>query len=46
LTLDADEYAQLKRGFSGGFTHACAKYVAKGKEKPLEDVGSFDFTSS
>lgn len=46
LTLDADEYAQLKRGFSGGFTHACAKYVAKGKEKPLEEVGSFDFTSS
>lgn len=46
LTLDPDEYAQLKRGFSGGFTHASAKYVAKGKEKPLEDVGSFDFTSS
>ena len=46
LTLDADEYSQLKRGFSGGFTHASAKYVAIGKEKPLEDVGSFDFTSS
>ena len=46
LTLDADEYSQLKRGFSGGFTHACAKYTAKGKEKPLEGVGSFDFTSS
>ena len=46
LTLDSDEYSQLKRGFSGGFTHASAKYVAKGKEKPLEDVGSFDFTSS
>ena len=46
LTLEPEEYAQLKRGFSGGFTHASAKYVAKGKEKPLEDVGSFDFTSS
>ena len=46
LTLDADEYKQLKRGFAGGFTHACAKYVAEGKEKPLKDVGSFDFTSS
>ena len=46
LTLDADEYTELKRGFSGGFTHASAKYVAEGKEKPLEDVGSFDFTSS
>lgn len=46
LTLDADEYSQLKRGFSGGFTHASAKYVAEGKETPLCDVGSFDFTSS
>ena len=46
LTLEPDEYAQLKRGFAGGFTHASAKYVAKGKSKPLEDVGSFDFTSS
>lgn len=46
LTLDADEYDQLKRGFSGGFTHASAKYVAEGKEEPLQDVGSFDFTSS
>lgn len=46
LTLDPDEYYQLKRGFSGGFTHASAKYTAQGKEKPLEDVGSFDFTSS
>ena len=46
LTLDADEYKQLKRGFSGGFTHASAKYVAQGKEEPLEEVGSFDFTSS
>lgn len=46
LTLDADEYSQLKRGFAGGFTHANARYVAEGKEKPLENVGSFDFTSS
>ena len=46
LTLDADEYKQLKRGFSGGFTHASAKYVAEGKEQPLRDVGSFDFISS
>lgn len=46
LTLDPDEYKQLKRGFSGGFTHASAKYVAEGKEKPLEEVGSFDFISS
>lgn len=42
LTLDADEYKQLKRGFGGGFTHASAKYSGK----VLEDVGSFDFTSS
>lgn len=46
LTLDADEYEQLKRGFSGGFTHACAKYVAEGNSSPLEDVGSFDLSSS
>ena len=44
LTLDPDEYAQLKRGFAGGFTHASAKHV---KPKVVqEDVGSFDFTSS
>ena len=46
LTLDPDEYKQLKRGFAGGFTHANARYVAEGKESPLKDVGSFDFTSS
>lgn len=46
LTLDADEYKQLKRGFAGGFTHANARYVSEGKEKPLENIGSFDFTSS
>lgn len=42
LTLDSDEYKQLKRGFCGGFTHASAKYSGK----ILEDIGSFDFTSS
>lgn len=46
LVLTPEEYAQLKRAFSGGFTHASAKYVAQGKSKPLEGVGSFDFTSS
>lgn len=46
LTLDPEEYSQLKRAFAGGFTHASAKYVAQGLEKPLEDVASFDFTSS
>lgn len=46
LTLTPKEYEQLKRGFAGGFTHANAKYVAEGKESPLKDVGSFDFTSS
>lgn len=42
LTLDPDEYKQLKRGFCGGFTHASAKYSGK----IMEHVGSFDFTSS
>ena len=46
LILTPDEYMQLKRGFAGGFTHASASHVAEGKETPLKDVGSFDFTSS
>lgn len=42
LTIDADEYSQLKRAFQGGFTHANANYV----RRVIEDVESNDFTSS
>ena len=42
LTLEADEYSQLKRAFQGGFTHANAHYVGK----VLDKVGSHDFISS
>lgn len=42
LTIDSDEYSQLKRGFQGGFTHASARYSGK----VMKEVGSFDFTSS
>ena len=42
LTLDVDEYTQLKRAFQGGFTHANALYA----EQELENVASYDFTSS
>lgn len=42
LTMDVDEYQQLKRAFQGGFTHANSRYV----RQELYDVGSHDFISS
>lgn len=42
MTLDENEYSQLKRAFQGGFTHANALY----SNKILQDVGSFDLVSS
>lgn len=42
LTLTDAEYKQLKQTFMGGFTHACYRYSGK----VIENVGSFDFTSS
>lgn len=42
LSLDVDEYKELKRGFQGGFTHASARFSGK----TVENVDSIDFTSS
>lgn len=42
MTLDLEEYKQLKRAFAGGFTHANWHYAGS----VIEDVDSFDFTSS
>ena len=42
LTLDVDEYNQLKQAFQGGFTHCSAVYSGE----TIEDVSSFDFVSS
>ena len=42
LTIEPEEYKQLKRAFQGGFTHANPFF--SGKE--VQHVGSDDFTSS
>lgn len=42
LKLDPDTYRQLKRTYTGGFTHANINYV----DRIIEDVHSFDFSSS
>ncbi len=42
LTLEPEEYLQLKRAFQGGFTHT-NPFMAN---KIIEDVTSYDFTSS
>ncbi len=42
LTLEPDEYLQLKRAFMGGFTHANSFIV----DKVIDDVTSYDFTSA
>lgn len=42
LTIEPDEYSQLKRCFQGGFTHANANYVGK----LIKNVGSHDIRSS
>lgn len=42
LTLSVDSYKQLKRTYTGGFTHANIHYV----DRVIRDVDSFDFSSS
>lgn len=42
LTIEPEEYMQLKRAFQGGFTHASSWKSGK----ILHEVQSFDFTSS
>lgn len=42
LVLEVDDYYQLKRAYTGGFTHANAHYVGE----LMKNVHSFDFTSS
>ena len=42
LTLDVEEYIQLKKAYTGGFTHANWHYAGRVQE----DVTSMDFTSS
>lgn len=42
LSIQEDEYKQLKRAFSGGFTHASVFFTGK----VIKDVRSMDFTSS
>lgn len=42
LTLDFNEYKQLKRAFQGGYTHANWHYA----KQVIENMDCFDFTSS
>lgn len=42
LTLEPEEYDQLKQAFAGGFTHANAHW----SKRVVENMKSFDFTSS
>lgn len=47
LTLEPSEYKVLKQGYTGGFTHANARYVEAGRRGYIQhNVQSYDFTSS